>query len=711
MVKIIDPRSRAAALAIAAVITAISTLQTGTACAAAAQGDTVRILLGGHGYGYDDLPAPGFLVGIDTLATFDPDAYVAGGDVVKDGTAAQWDNVIAAYDGVWDFPFLPVMGNHDSTNRIEWEYRWGPSYYTMDFGSTRLIVIDCIEYPNHSLSDMQFNWLLGELAAAEADAGVETVVLAQHILFWIKAHPRYEQIYELANAWYYDYSFAGYDVSYFFEEIWPSVVQLAGVKPVAFFAGDIGWRPGPFYDVLDGVTLVACGYNPVGSTICDAVVLYTAVGDSVSFQVISPWAYPFGPLESYDVDYWESLFTETPTEPLPYDIGPQNKEVINLPPGTFEMGDHIIPYNEIYVDSTGYTVSLSPFVMTTCEVTVAEYVTFLQDRGHNDCNGYECVDLDDPECQIEFVGGEFQIKNPAMADLPVVEVTWHGSLAYCNYLSGHYGLDSVYAGEDWDHSKGGWRLPTDAEFEYAMRGGEGYTTGNDTYYRFPWQDNSPDHVHDHANYFGTGGLDVYEGLAPVGSFPPNQYGLYDLSGNAFEWVYDPFTWSSSFVSPAVDPVGSGWWGHLDIKTIRGGGFNFHWQAVRNGYRSGERGEVAHSYIGFRVVRGWSDVPASGPDAIVLARAAVLHSPHPNPFNPSTTLGWYVPVDAWTVSLRIFDVQGRLVCDLGIGAELRGEGRVSWNGRNDRGRRVASGVYYAVLVVDGAKHVRKLILVR
>jgi hypothetical protein len=93
-----------------------------------------------------------------------------------------------------------------------------------------------------------------------------------------------------------------------------------------------------------------------------------------------------------------------------------------------------------------------------------------------------------------------------------------------------------------------------------------------------------------------------------------------------------------------------------------------------------------------------------------ARAAVLHPNVPNPFNPSTTITYELPA-AGTVALRIHDVTGRLVRTLAHGTANAGTHTLQWDGRDDRGTRVSSGVYLLRLETTGAAQTRKLVLLK
>jgi sulfatase modifying factor 1 len=167
-----------------------------------------------------------------------------------------------------------------------------------------------------------------------------------------------------------------------------------------------------------------------------------------------------------------------------------------------------------------------------------------------------------------------------MSDDPMVMVSWYGAVAYCNWRSVEEGYQSCYDLATWecDFSKHGYRLPTEAEWEYAARGGE-----NSPYYRFPCGDTIS---HSQANYYANPGGYSYDvspttgyhpdwndGIRPytsvVGSFSANGYGLYDMAGNVWEWCNDWYD-SNYNTSPYDKPTGpaSG-----TYRVLRGGGWN------------------------------------------------------------------------------------------------------------------------------------------
>ncbi len=120
---------------------------------------------------------------------------------------------------------------------------------------------------------------------------------------------------------------------------------------------------------------------------------------------------------------------------------------------------------------------------------------------------------------------------------PVFNASWYDAIQYANWLSRQLEEDSVYSGDltgkngqpEADWAKRGYRLPTEAEWEYAARAGTDEIFAGTS---------SPDSLHLYANYDDGGKQDGFEYTAPVKTYRPNHWGLYDMSGNVWEWCWD-----------------------------------------------------------------------------------------------------------------------------------------------------------------------------
>ncbi len=166
-------------------------------------------------------------------------------------------------------------------------------------------------------------------------------------------------------------------------------------------------------------------------------------------------------------------------------------------------------------------------------------------------------------------------------DHPVVHISWNDAQAY-----------SQWAGK---------RLPTEAEWEYAARGGLEQKI-------YPWGDELTPHGKHVCNIWQgkfpgfNSGADGYAGTAPVKAFPPNGYGLYNMAGNVWEWCADWFSPTYHIHGPRNNPTGPP---HGQLKLIKGGSYLCH-ASYCNRYRVAARTantpDSASSHCGFRCVR-------------------------------------------------------------------------------------------------------------
>ncbi|WP_407083118.1 formylglycine-generating enzyme family protein [Paenibacillus aurantius] len=273
-----------------------------------------------------------------------------------------------------------------------------------------------------------------------------------------------------------------------------------------------------------------------------------------------------------------------------------------LPGGPFLMGTD--DQEGFPADGEGPVreVTLRPFRIDPCTVTNEQFQTFVKETGYkteSETFGWSFVfhllvaEADKPGVSSAaqqtpwwwaVEGADWQHPFGPSSDLaglmehPVTHVSWTDANAYCRWA--------------------GKRLPTEAEWEYAARGGL-------VQKRYPWGDLlKPDGQHRCNIWQGkfpekNNLSDGYLGTAPAQSFPPNGYGLYNMSGNVWEWCSDWFSPDWHRKGPRRDPKGPD---RGDKRVMRGGSFLCH-KSYCNRYRVGARSsntpDSASSNIGFR----------------------------------------------------------------------------------------------------------------
>jgi formylglycine-generating enzyme required for sulfatase activity len=262
-------------------------------------------------------------------------------------------------------------------------------------------------------------------------------------------------------------------------------------------------------------------------------------------------------------------------------------EIKLMPVGKYTMGS---PRREPgrRANETQREVTLTrPFYLGVREVTNAEFRQFRPDH----------------------VSGVVNDRTLDQDDHPVVNVTWRDAAEFCNWLSAKDGLPAAYVQQGGElvavsPLNTGYRLPTEAEWEWAAR-----YDGRTATRRYPWGAALPvaPRSGNYADRTAVELLDVaienyddgFETTAPVGSFKPNELGLYDMGGNVAEWTNDYYTVYLDLASgPTVDPVGPAQGGS---RVLRGSS----WRTpsiteLRLASRQNFEGKA--DYIGFRIAR-------------------------------------------------------------------------------------------------------------
>lgn len=431
-----------------------------------------------------------------------------------------------------------------------------------------------------------------------------------------------------------------------------------------------------------------------------------------------------------------------------------------IPSGEYEMGDHFgfvdpsHPSDELPL----HLVSIDSFYMGITEVTNQQFVCFLNSSyldgfievkenivyltGSNTIIGFTTEYA--KYYSISFDGKSFSISD-FRANHPVVGVMWYGAVAFCNWLSRQNDLEECYniANGNCDFSQKGYRLPTEAEWEWAGRGGK--TT---PYLNYPWGN---DQDVTKANWPNS--KDPYEGTAeseypfttPVGFYDgtehlksefnwknntlnyktsdgSNAFGLYDMAGNVWEFVNDWYSQNYYSISPKNNPTGpSSGFIMPDGKTYRGmrggnwyNGYNVTGGNVNDGhsrvsnrnpsyYRGPQDPNHPWYHVGFRVARKCTDPTTFVDDNHNNTTPDFnLHQNTPNPFSGATTISFSLSKTNYVI-LKIFDCHGNEIETL-INDKLKeGNYNITYKAKNN-----LAGVIYYKLIVGNKYQIRKMI---
>jgi len=243
--------------------------------------------------------------------------------------------------------------------------------------------------------------------------------------------------------------------------------------------------------------------------------------------------------------------------------------------GTFKMGSNDI---DARINETPHTVTVGNFAMMIYEVTVNDFKQFVDDTNYQTeaekgIGGYGSLLYGDRSREYKegvnwkcgFNGNQL---TKSEYNHPVVHISWNDAVAYAEWLSLKTGLK--------------WRLPTEAEWEYAARGGQNYKyAGSDDIETVGWyRKNSGYNIHD------------------VGQKSPNDFGLYDMTGNAWEWCSDFFGREYYKSSPSENPLGPS---YGSPRVLRGGSLAHDAKYCRVSQRHSRRPDIRNSYNGFRLV--------------------------------------------------------------------------------------------------------------
>ena len=284
--------------------------------------------------------------------------------------------------------------------------------------------------------------------------------------------------------------------------------------------------------------------------------------------------------------------------------------MVHIRGGWFEMGSSEGLENEKPV----HMVYVNDFSMGKYAVTRGEFREFIGETDYRTdaekCGGAFVLNPDATEwaqkSDASWLNPYFKQSN----NHPVVCVSWNDAIAYCNWRSKKEGLTPVFTitknTVSADFGANGYRIHTEAEWEYAARCGE-------KGYKYSWGDGDPlgkrgGNIADEAlkralpkweRNIWNGYDDGYAYTAPIGSFEPNEFGLYDMTGNVWEWCWDWYGEAYYKNSPKRNPQGpsSG-----DYRVARGGAWYTEPYYVRAANRGYGTPEYSYGRIGFRLSR-------------------------------------------------------------------------------------------------------------
>jgi len=266
---------------------------------------------------------------------------------------------------------------------------------------------------------------------------------------------------------------------------------------------------------------------------------------------------------------------------------PSCPEMVIIPSGSFDMGSPSSERGRSSDEGPVHKVNVAAFALGKTEITRGQFATFANKTKYN--AGDKCSTLEGGKVG-ERNGDWRKLRYGQEDNYPIGCVNWSDAKAYAEWLSRKTGKQ--------------YRLPTEAEWEYAAR-------GKTTTSRY-WGDN-PDKACAYANaadstaqaqILGASSWTVdncsdgFAYTAPVGSFKANAFGLNDMLGNAWEWTEDSY--HDSYKDAPTD--GSAWQGDDAKRVLRGGSWNNAPRNVRAAVRNSYKPALRYSFFGFRLAR-------------------------------------------------------------------------------------------------------------
>lgn len=313
---------------------------------------------------------------------------------------------------------------------------------------------------------------------------------------------------------------------------------------------------------------------------------------------------------------WLATHCATATEVLRERISSEvdGPKMVLIPKGEFIMGSPQSEKGRYENEGPQHKVIFKhDFYLAQTPITVGQFRYFVESTGYKtlaEQRGWSNMRSPETGEWEESAGINWRHNNRGQVskdNLPVVHVAWDDAMAYVKWLADKTGKP--------------YRLPSEAEFEYANRAGSTtiYWWGNNapikkvanlkgefdipendkTWYPTP-QERQHAFSQGYTPFLFKGYGDGYWGIAPVASFKPNNFGLYDTTGNVWEWTAD--CWNSSYHGAPTDGSARDNFGVCELRVLRGGSYYCFPRHIRSANRWAQYKSHSMMYTGFRVAR-------------------------------------------------------------------------------------------------------------
>ena len=290
------------------------------------------------------------------------------------------------------------------------------------------------------------------------------------------------------------------------------------------------------------------------------------------------------------------VFSDNHEQPRCQSVGNTGFEMVVIPAGSYQMGSPVSEDGRFDDEGPVRPVEIDSFALAVCEVTVAEFRRFVEATGYQtdaESIGSGCWHNSERGNDDWKLRPGFQWRNALHGDSnedhPVVCVSWNDANRYATWFS--------------EITNAPYRLPTEAEWEYAARAGikePRYYAGREQCLYANGFDQTANEEYDFPVKADC--RDEFVHTAPVGHFAPNAWGLHDMLGNVWEWTQD--CWHKTYDNAPID--GSSWEEVDGVgcnqRVLRGGSWFYEPENLRSALRNWLNTDNANGFLGFRLAR-------------------------------------------------------------------------------------------------------------